>query len=259
MRPLVSFQLEHLRKGFTANIAFEGPFFCVDRSNMVVEMVSRIKLSITVIAKETFAFISTSKMISNVTFVCKFSLTYIALIPFLSLKIHTFHNMLHILQVGSPSPPHVRRISDSQSRADLLKELLAGLHTSGDYILWPRASGLVVLIIEVSHLALGKLQLATVDIKPEPHVLRPLCWDGETALVTARGHTSLLLVSVRVLEADVLQSLLPLVILIFLFILSRPGVHCPWTTDGGDDYRTSLAGGNLYMSTKTPTLHLQIL
>ena len=182
MCPLVSFQLEHLRKGFAANIALEGPVFCMDGSDMVVEMVRRIKLSITVIAGETFSIISTGKMIPNVTFVCKFSETYIALIPFFSIKIHSFHNMLHILQVGPPSPPDVRRTRDGQGRADLLKKLLAGLLTPGDHILWPRASDLVILVIEVGHLAICELQLATVDIKPESDVLRSLSRDGEAAL-----------------------------------------------------------------------------
>ena len=120
MCSLVSFQLEHLRKRLATKIALEGPVFGVDSSNMVVEMESRIEPPITVIARETLTIVSTRKMIPNVTFVCKFSLTNGALKSLLSVKIDSFHNVLHVLKVVPPSLSDVRRARDGQGRADLL-------------------------------------------------------------------------------------------------------------------------------------------
>ena len=225
MSSLVSFQLEHLRKILATKIALEGSVFGMDSSNMVIEMERRIEPSITVIARKTFTVVSARKMIPNVTFVCKFSLTNGALKALLSVKIDSFHNVLHVLKVVPPSLPDVMRAGDGQGGADLLEELLAGLHAPTDHVLWPRAGGLIILVIEADLLVLVKLQLATVDIEPQPHVLCSLAGDDEAAFVTPRGHAGLLFVSVWVLEADILQPLLPLLVLGVLG-LSSPRVHC---------------------------------
>ena len=230
MSPLVSFQLEHLSKRLAAKIALKGPLIRMDRSYMVVQMISGFKFSITVSAKETLTNISTCKMIPNITFVCKFSLTNCALVALLSVKVHNLFNVGHVLKiVPSLSYPH-HLVIDGQSRVDLFQELLTGLHSPDDHIL--RVGGGRLVWVTETILVLVKIKLATgtMNFEPLPHVLRPLARDEEGSLVAAGGHACLFLVRV-VLEADVLQLLLQVIVLL--------RVHgCPGAAHGGNDHRT---------------------